>query len=287
VRAERLLLVTGDDLGASPAVNAAIARGHRDGVLTSASLMVAEPAAQEAVELARDLPMLATGLHLVLCDGVAASPPRAIPDLVDLSGRLPASPLVAGLRDFFQRRRLRSQLEYEVRTQFERFAKTGLSFDHVDGHHHLHMHPILFGIVQRSMEEHRVPCIRLMHEPRTARLPAGRAREEVVPTVFSALARLHRRSLARSGRIYATDAVFGLRASGRLDAPLLCALVGSMRADTVELFAHPRYDTEEGRREESALRDPSVRDAIERAGFTLASTRSFATRAGARAGGAA
>ncbi len=269
--------MTGDDLGASAAVNAAIVHCHRAGVLTSASLMVAEPAAQEAVELVRNLPALGTGLHLVLCDGVAASPARAIPDLVDLSGRLPATPLVAGLRDFFQRRRLRSQLEYEVRTQFERFAKTGLSFDHVDGHHHLHMHPILFEIVQRSMEEHRVPCVRLMHEPRAGRPPDGRMREEVVPAIFTALARLHRRSLARSGRIRATEEVFGLRASGRIDPPLLCSLVASMRAATVELFAHPRRDTEEGRREESALCDAAVREAIERAGFTLASTRTFAS----------
>jgi chitin disaccharide deacetylase len=269
------LLVTGDDLGASSAVNVSIARCHREGILTSASLMVAEPAAAEAVALARELPELGTGLHVVLCDGAAASPPRAIPDLSDSQGRLPSSPLRAGLQDWVQRRRLRGQLEYEVRTQFERYAKTGLPFDHVDGHHHLHMHPVVFEIVQRCMEEHRVPCVRLMRESRTARPPHSSPIEEIVPAIFAALARHHERRLHGVRRIRTTDEVWGLRATGRLDTALLCLMVRRMRAHTLELFTHPREDTEPGRLEERALCAPELRQMISDAGYELISTRSL------------
>ena len=273
------LVVTGDDLGASSAVNAAIARCHREGILTSASLMVAEPAAAEAVAMAGELPRLGMGLHLVLCDGAAASPPRAIPDLADSQGRLPSSPLRAGVRDWVQRHRLRGQLEYEIRTQFERYAKTGLPFDHVDGHHHLHMHPVVFAIVQRCMEEHRVPCVRLMRESRAARPPYSSPTEELVPAIFSALARHHLPRLERSGRIRSTDEVWGLRATGRIDTALLCLLVRRMRAPTLELFTHPRQDTERGRLEEQALCAPEVRQMIRDAGYELVSTRAIGREA--------
>jgi hopanoid biosynthesis associated protein HpnK len=273
----RRLLVTGDDLGASRAVNASIVRCHRQGILTSASLMVAEPAAAEAVALVRELQGLGTGLHLVLCDGTAASPPRAIPDLADPQGRLPSSALRAGLRDWVQRRQLRGQLEYEIRTQFERYAKTGLSFDHVDGHHHLHMHPVVFEIVQRSMDEHRVPCVRLMRESRVARLSGGNPTKELLPAIFVALSRYHQSRL--SGRIRAADEVWGLRATGQLDRALLCRMVRRMRAGTLELFAHPREDTAQGRLEEEALCAPEVRQSIEEAGYELMSTRTLGREA--------
>ena len=57
----RRLILTADDFGLSPEVNAAVERAHREGVLTAASLMVGERAAPEAVEVARRNPRLAVG----------------------------------------------------------------------------------------------------------------------------------------------------------------------------------------------------------------------------------
>jgi predicted glycoside hydrolase/deacetylase ChbG (UPF0249 family)/3',5'-cyclic AMP phosphodiesterase CpdA len=64
--ADRLLIVNGDDFGRSAGINAGVARAHREGILTSASLMVRWPAAAAAAELARDLPRLGVGLHVDL-----------------------------------------------------------------------------------------------------------------------------------------------------------------------------------------------------------------------------
>ena len=63
------LIVNADDFGLSPEVNAGIVRAHREGILRSASLMVAEPAARAAAERARDNPALDVGLHAVVCRG--------------------------------------------------------------------------------------------------------------------------------------------------------------------------------------------------------------------------
>ena len=63
------LIVNGDDFGRSQQINRAIERAHRDGVLNSASLMVAGATAVDAIEIARRNPNLSIGLHLVVVDG--------------------------------------------------------------------------------------------------------------------------------------------------------------------------------------------------------------------------
>jgi chitin disaccharide deacetylase len=63
------LVITADDFGAAPAVNDAVEAAHLRGVLAAASLMVAAPAAADAIVRARRLPSLRVGLHLVLVEG--------------------------------------------------------------------------------------------------------------------------------------------------------------------------------------------------------------------------
>ena len=67
------VVLNADDFGRSTSINAAVLRAHEQGVLTSASLMVAEAAADEAVAIARSHPDLAVGLHVVVVAGRAAS----------------------------------------------------------------------------------------------------------------------------------------------------------------------------------------------------------------------
>jgi chitin disaccharide deacetylase len=64
--APKLLIVTADDFGISRGVNRGIVEAHRDGILTSTSLMVDRPGAGEAAAWARECPALSVGLHLEL-----------------------------------------------------------------------------------------------------------------------------------------------------------------------------------------------------------------------------
>ena len=110
-----------DDFGLSLAVNDAIEHAHRDGILDAASLMVAGPAAADAVRRARALPGLRVGLHLVVIEGPAVLAPREIPDLVDATGQFPRDQFGLGMRYFFLPR-VRRQLAAEIRAQFAAFA---------------------------------------------------------------------------------------------------------------------------------------------------------------------
>ena len=69
------LIFSADDFGLTTAVNEAVEQAHRDGALTSASLMVAGPAAADAVRRARALPNLRVGLHLVVDRGASGAAP--------------------------------------------------------------------------------------------------------------------------------------------------------------------------------------------------------------------
>jgi len=57
------LIVNADDFGLSEGVNDGILRAHREGIVTSTSLMVRQPAAAPAAAAAAAHPALAVGLH--------------------------------------------------------------------------------------------------------------------------------------------------------------------------------------------------------------------------------
>ena len=118
VSTPRRLIVNADDFGRSPSINAAVIRAHREGILTTASLMVNEPACAEAVSMARQHPRLGVGLHLTLLCGHSALTPAELPGLVNSKREFTNNPVVAGSRYFFCRR-LRDQLRAEIHAQFD------------------------------------------------------------------------------------------------------------------------------------------------------------------------
>ncbi|MCG8588457.1 MAG: ChbG/HpnK family deacetylase [Proteobacteria bacterium] len=266
--AARRLAVTGDDLGASEAVNRAIERGHTDGVLTHASLLVNGPALDDAVRRARRLPGLGLGLHLALADARPVTPARDLAGVVEPDGSFPASPARAGWRLWRHRRRLRQALAREIRAQFERFSRLGLSLEHVDGHHHLHLHPVVAPLVAECVERAAVRRVRLMREDAVARRAGDPWRNELHPALHRWLCR------ASGGRVLSrwawAERVYGLRASGRLDARYLGWLMPRLQVQRAEIYCHPSRDTPAGRVEEAALCAPAVRRAIGDAGFVLA-----------------
>src|SRR6266568_7473359 len=160
----RRLIVNADDFGRSASINEAVIRAHRDGILTTASLMVNEPAFAEAVTLAREHPRLGVGLHLTLVCGHSALPPGRIPGLVNERQEFTSNPAAAGFCYFFYRG-LREQLRAEIHAQFQQFKATGLNLDHVNGHLHLHLHPTVFDLLMEDASELGIQRMRLTFDP--------------------------------------------------------------------------------------------------------------------------
>ncbi|WP_397448015.1 hopanoid biosynthesis-associated protein HpnK [Pseudomonas sp. NA-150] len=218
------LIVTADDFGLHPAVNQAVEQAYREGVLRAASLMVAAPAALDAIARARRLPGLAVGLHLVLADGNAMLPAQQIPDLVDERGEFNSAMVRNGFRFFFLPR-VRRQLAAEIRAQFEAFAASGLSLDHVNAHKHFHLHPTVLSLVLSIGREFGVRAVRLPAEPGMG------------PWLRPWLA-LMRWRLDRAGVVY-NDHVFGLQHSGGMDEAAVLSLLQRLPNGLSELYLHP------------------------------------------------
>lgn len=281
----RTLAVTGDDFGRSRAVNCGIAEAYDRGVLTNASLVVAGDAAAEAVEMARSRPGLAVGLHLVVVDGRAALPHREIPAITDAEGRFRGGPVSAGLRYQFSGR-ARAQLEREVRAQLERFAETGLPLSHVDGHHHMHLHPAVLGMLADLAAGFRIPAIRLPSEELSLALAldGGGAAEKIFwNLIFRGLRASGQRRLALAG-VGFCERVYGLHATGRITEQYLLGLIPRIRADRVELYCHPARAVsgeppngldDRGERELAALLSRRVRESVARSGFVLSGAAEF------------
>ncbi len=109
VDSRRYLIVNADDLGASTEVNRGILEAHEHGVVTSASLMVDMPAAEDFAGRAGAVPQLSVGLHATLTteDGVHR----------------------------FQAQECREELERQL-DRFERLL--GHAPTHLDSHHNVH-----------------------------------------------------------------------------------------------------------------------------------------------------
>jgi hopanoid biosynthesis associated protein HpnK len=231
------LIVTADDFGAAPEVNDAVIAAHRDGILTSASLMVSAPAAADAAARAHLLPSLRVGLHLVLVEGRPVLPASAVSELLGPDGRFRTDLPTLGAAIAFSAR-ARRQLASEISAQFEAFRATGLALDHCNAHQHFHLHPVVgallldigrrFGL--RAVRAPLEPARLLRHiEPHTS--PAA----ALLTAPFALL--LRRRS--RAAGMLCPDHVFGLRWSGALHRDRLDGLLRGLPDGLNEIYLHP------------------------------------------------
>jgi hopanoid biosynthesis associated protein HpnK len=264
----RRLIINADDFGRSAEINAAVIRAHTEGVLASASLMVNEEGFEEAVAMARRHPSLGVGLHLTLLCGRSALPPTQIPGLVDDRQQFTNCPVTAGTKYFF-RRSLRSQLKAEIDAQFEKFRATGLPFDHVNGHLHLHMHPTILPIVLDNAARAGVRTIRLTSDPfrLNARIASGRWAFRILHgVIFKFLAGRSQNLFRRSG-IRHTQRVFGLLQDSRVDEEFILRLLSQLPAGDSELYSHPSLT--QFKHELDALLSPKVKRLIAELGIEL------------------
>lgn len=257
------VIFNADDFGISPEVNDAVEIAHRDGVLRAASLMVSAPAFDDAVERARRLPALGVGLHVVLVHGRPVLPPERIPAIVGRDGLLLTDLLGAGVTFFF-RPGAAAQLEAEIRAQFERFAATGLTLDHVDAQSHMHVHPTVFRLILKVGREFGMRAIRIPREP------YGGTRT-IEPWVALMRARARRQGVASN------DYVYGVNDVGAMNEARVLHMLDRLPDGVTELFFHPATGpfpgadagTErfEWALELGALTSPAIRDALTRNGI--------------------
>ena len=262
------LIVNADDFGLSRSVNEAVIRAHRDGILTSASVMVNEPACDEAVKLAKENPKLGVGLHITLLMGHSALPAGKIPGLVNNRGEFSDSPVSTGMKYFFNSG-LREQLRAEIRAQFEKFRDTGLPLDHVNGHLHFHLHPAVFKILMEESDTLGISHLRLTRDcfSRSRRTSHGHLLYRIShAAIFEMLSSRARRPLEQK-KIRHARITFGLLQNARVDEEYILKLLPELPPGDSELYSHPSLG--EFKHEFDALVSPRVRELVNKLGIEL------------------
>lgn len=130
----RRLIVNADDFGLAPCVTRGILHAHRNGLVTSATLLPNMPGFDHAVTEARTTPTLGVGVHLNLIRGRPLTPSPVSNPLVGADGFF--LPTRKAIRDAARSSHYLNAAEAEYRAQIRRVLESGLAPTHVDFEKH-------------------------------------------------------------------------------------------------------------------------------------------------------
>ena len=267
----RLLIVNADDYGLTEGISRGILHAHREGIVSSTSVIALGPAYPKVASWLADESDLGVGVHLA---AVGEDPPllsaREIPSLVGRRGHLCET-----YSQFVGRALVgridAEELRLEFTAQLECVRELGVPITHLDAHQHLQLWPSVCSVVLDLAIRFGVPAVRV---------PRFRAHNPVAWGVTVLGARLARQA-TRAGLRFPTDAV-GIECAGHLDERALPRVLARLAAHghpASELTVHPgegedmdraRYSWGyEWEDELAALVGPVARRAVADSGFHL------------------
>ena len=227
------MIVNADDLGLHPRIDEGILKAHREGIVTSATVLVTGASAPEAVRRAKaqGLPL---GVHLCLSTGLrSALPGSELPSLAP-AGAFPPSWLEVA-KAWARRTLPLHEVRAELSAQLAKAQELGVTPDHLDAHQHLHLLPGVCAEVEALARRERLPVRWPKERPRLGWL------RRPGPAAKSALLGALGVWGGRSHGVRKVAAV-GLFEAGALTEAALLRLIASLPAGEVELGCHPGLD---------------------------------------------
>lgn len=186
---EKLLIVNADDFGLSKGQNYGVIEAFHYGVVSSTTAMVNSAHIQHAANLSQRYPGLQIGLHFVLTHGY---PLTAMPSLVNERGELGK-----WLWEKAESAQLDpNEIHDELISQYDKFiAVFGKAPTHIDSHHHVHMLPQIYPLVEAFAQSQSIPLrigrqdverqdIPLRYDHSTEWFDAGFYGEEISEALF-------------------------------------------------------------------------------------------------------
>lgn len=274
------IIVNADDLGLAEGINEAVIRAHREGILTSASLMANGPAFGHAVRLAKDNPALGIGVHLNVVRGAPLLPAARLSAVTGPEGKFGgAARLVAQLA---LGRIDPAALADELAAQIDRVVSSGIAPTHLDTEKHVHALPPVFRAAVEAGKRFGITRVRNVHQRFSARYALN-----AKAAVFSLCEAMGMERARRREDVISPDAVFGVFDGGRMTRDLLLGIFASAGEGTSEILCHPgpdgippgtvrdmgAYRLVSRASELAALTDPGVREAAGRMNVSFVSYR--------------
>jgi chitin disaccharide deacetylase len=295
----RRLIINADDFGFTAGVNQGIIDAYAHGVVTSSTLMANGPAFAQAVELAKTVPSLSLGCHVVLVDGVPLLPPQRVPSLA-APNAIPS--FHAGLKSFVGRTLVGriddDEITAEAIAQIRRVQEAGIAVTHFDTHKHTHLFPRILRPLLRAARSCGVKALR---NPFGPRFSLGLAQLLKRPNLWTRYAEVRFLSrfahhfhdaVSREGFV-APDGTLGIEVTGRLDESLFRTIAQNIPHGTCEFVCHPGYNDSDLRAANTRLREsretelrvltaPGMREALSREQIQLISYADFVAEPRAR-----
>jgi predicted glycoside hydrolase/deacetylase ChbG (UPF0249 family) len=265
--AEIRLVVNADDFGMSPSISRGVLRAHREGIVTSTSLLGNCTDLEHARALLADAPALGVGVHLALVQGGPVADPTSVPSLVAGDG------LFYGRGAQFitawgKRQIDAADVEREFDAQVTRVRAAGIKIDHLDTHHHLGFLPAVGRSVEAVAKKHGIGAIRSAIEAPSLSWVTD-PRRGLKAGLLTGLGWLTRRQLG--ARRHGAQS-WGYVESGRLDEVRVLEIIGRLGPGTHELICHPgeeRTPFYDHAGELTALTSAKVRRALGQRGISL------------------
>ncbi len=254
----RRLIVNADDFGFTSGVNQALVKAHTDGLVTSATVMAEGRAFCEIEELAKQLPKLGTGCHVVLIDGRPVLPPARVPSLTQ------AGQFRDGLKTFaaraFTGQLDPTEIAAEAMAQIQRVQAAGVCVSHFDTHKHTHIFPKVLGPLLLAAAKCGVRAVRNPFGPRfPLRLVELLKRPNlwarwVEMRVLETSAAQFRKAVRREGFV-TPDGILGIEVTGTLDETLFATIATTVPEGTWEFVCHPGYNDSDLQSAKTRLRE--------------------------------
>jgi len=166
------VIVTADDYGLTRGITDSILEAADKGALTRVSVLANGYDLEYALAQWRSRQeTLSLSFHLNLTEGVALSSPKDIPHLADAQGRFRHSPASLLVRSWWAlpstRQAIAQEVEQEFMLQLSRIRSHVGQAAHigVDSHQHVHMVPLVFGVVARLAARESLAPVRFPREP--------------------------------------------------------------------------------------------------------------------------
>lgn len=232
----RRLIINADDLGVHAARSYGIFEAFEQGIVTSASLIVNGNDSEHAAMKAREN-LLPTGLHINLTNGSPCSHGKHISTLVNRDGYFYERSLLWTKLD--QGEVKDTHIQRELHAQIQWFFKQRGTPTHVDGHHHIHVHPRITPILVPLLQSYGIRAMRIPEEPLSPPWEVSSEHEQYIRCIAGDAQKTRLFCVAHN--IETPTSFRGMALLGHASIAHLRTILKTLPEGTTELMVHPGH----------------------------------------------
>jgi predicted glycoside hydrolase/deacetylase ChbG (UPF0249 family) len=155
---KKLLIINADDFGLSREISDCIINCHKNGIVTSTTLMTNMPAAEYACYKVQGVPSLGVGVHLTITEGKPLSDIEKVKDLVDDEGCFLGA--AQQKKQLWKSKNIQEQITREIAAQIEKAIDLKIKPTHCDSHHGIHIMPVFRKVLINVLPRYNIHKVR-------------------------------------------------------------------------------------------------------------------------------